>query len=75
MPRSKIQSIQMKEGSWYRLDSPEITECCACSLVHVTEYKIEKGRLLWRSRVDHRATRAKRRENGITILKQPPEDL
>ncbi len=68
---AKIQSIQMEPGKWYRLDSPETTECCSCSLIHVTEYKIWKGRLLWRSKVDKRATAAKRKENGITITRKP----
>lgn len=66
----RIQSIQMHEGVWYRLDSPEMTECCDCSLVHVTEYKFESGRMLWRSKVDRQATRAKRLENGIKVTRK-----
>lgn len=65
----RLISIQTHEGVWYRLDSPEITECCDCSLVHVTEYKFENGRLIWRSKVDRKATRAKRNENGIKVIK------
>ena len=65
----KIQSIQMEPGKWYRLDSPEMTECCDCSLIHVTEYKFENGRMLWRSKVDRKATNIKRRENGIKLTK------
>jgi hypothetical protein len=65
----KIQSIQMEPGKWYRLDSPEMTECCDCSLIHVTEYKFENGRMLWRSKVDRKATNVKRRENGIKLTK------
>jgi hypothetical protein len=67
-----LLSIQMEAGKWYRLDSPEITECCDCSLVHVTEYMFENGRMFWRSHTDKKATRAKRRENGITLLKCKP---
>lgn len=59
----------MEPGKWYRLDSPELTECCGCSLVHSTEYRFEGGRMFWRSKVDKRATTAKRKENGITIVK------
>ena len=65
-----MHSIQMEPGKWYRLNSPEITECCDCSLIHVTEYMIEDGRLFWRSKVDRRATRLKRKENGIKIVKE-----
>jgi hypothetical protein len=65
-------SIQMEEGKWYRLDSPEITECCDCGLVHVTEYMFENGRMFWRAKTDPKATRASRKRNGITLLKSKP---
>jgi len=65
----KIQSIQCEPGKWYRLDSPELTECCDCSLLHWTEYKFENGRMFWRSKVDRKATAAKRKENGIKIIR------
>lgn len=65
----KISSIQMEPGKWYRLDSPEMTECCDCSLIHVTEYKFENGRMLWRAKVDRKTTNIKRRENGIKLTK------
>ena len=64
--------IQMYEGTWYRLDSPEITECCACGLVHHTEYMFENGRMLWRSKTDPKATRAARKRLGIKIVKASP---
>ena len=59
----------MEEGKWYRLDSPEITECCDCGLTHHTEYMFEKGRMLWRGKVDVKATRAARKRLGIKIVK------
>jgi hypothetical protein len=65
-------SIQMEEGKWYRLDSPEVTECCSCGLVHVTEYMFENGRMFWRATTDMKATRASRKRNGITVLKAKP---
>jgi hypothetical protein len=67
-----IISIQTEPGKWYRLDSPELTECCGCSLIHSTEYRFDKGRMFWRSKVDYRATRQKRKENGISIVKATP---
>jgi hypothetical protein len=71
MARKKYNppSIQMEPGKWYRLDSPETTECCDCSLIHHTEYMFEGGRLFWRSTVDRAATKIKRQENGITIVR------
>lgn len=68
MPKPLI-SIQMEPGKWYRLDSPEITECCECSLVHVTEYMLEGGKLFWRSKIDKGATKAKRKENRLRVVR------
>ena len=63
-------SIQMEPGKWYRLDSPETTECCDCSLIHHTDYNLEGGRLFWRSTSDAAATAIKRKENGIRIVRK-----
>lgn len=62
-------SIQMIEGRWYRagLSSPEVTECCSCGLVHVTEHKVVDGKLFWRSRVDQKATDAARAREGVVL--------
>ena len=76
MPRKKTVkivpvdgSIQMTENTWYRLDSPEVTECCDCGLVHHTEYMMEGGRLFWRAVVDKKATAAARKLQGIKVIK------
>lgn len=63
-------SIQMEEDVWYPQDSPETTECCDCSMIHHTEYKFENGRLYWRSSVDEEATKIKRKENGIKVIRK-----
>lgn len=76
-PPTKIDitgSIQMHAGVWYALDSEEITECCDCGLVHVTEYMFENGRLFWRSRTNTRATNAARKREGITVLRHAARD-
>ncbi len=58
---------QMVEGVWYALQHDiEVTECCDCGLVHETEYKFERGRLWWRSKVNPQATAAARLKAGIT---------
>ena len=67
-------SIQTEPDKWYRLDSPEITECCDCGLVHHTEYMLHKGRLFWRSKVDQKATDAARREHGIVVTRTSKEN-
>lgn len=80
MPRKKALtpvsgSIQMVENTWYRLDSPEITECCECALVHHTEYMFEKGRMFWRAHVDKKATAAARKKLGIKVIKNAKPKL
>jgi hypothetical protein len=68
-------NIQMREGVWYALQyDVEITECCDCGLVHETEYKLERGRLWWRSRVNPQATVAARRQAGITGIRRAAID-
>lgn len=61
--------IQMVENTWYKLDSPEVTECCDCGLVHHTEYMMENGRMFWRAVVDKKATAAARKAAGIKVIK------
>lgn len=68
LPPVHPKSIQMYEGSWYRLDSPEITECCDCGLVHHTEYMFKNGRMFWRSAADPKATQAARKRLEIKIV-------
>ncbi len=73
LPPVDPNPIQMYEGRWYRLDSPEITECCHCGCVHHTEYSFDNGRLLWRSQIDPKATRAARKRLGIKIVSLSPK--
>ena len=68
---SKTISTQIEPGKWYRLDSPETSECCDCGMTHVTEYKFEHGRMFFKTRVDRRTTNQKRKEYGITITRKP----
>lgn len=79
MPRKKTPTavkvvpveghIQMEPNTWYKLDSPEVTECCDCGLVHHTEYMFENGRMFWRAVVDKKATAAARKRLGIKVVK------
>ena len=52
---------QMHADTWYAIQHDiEVTECCTCGLVHETEYKLERGRIWWRSRINSQATSAAR---------------
>jgi hypothetical protein len=66
---------QMQEGVWYALQHDiEVTECCDCGLVHETEYKLERGRLWWRSRVNVQGTVAARKKAGISGITRATAD-
>lgn len=69
LPPVHALPIQMVEDTWYKLDSPEITECCDCGLIHHTEYMMQGGRMFWRAVTDPKATRAARKRHGIVITK------
>jgi hypothetical protein len=67
-------SIQMEPRKWYKLDSPEVTECCDCGLVHETEFMLQGGRIFWRSITNAKATEAARKKHGIKITRaETPE--
>lgn len=56
-------------GRWYRmpLKTSEVSECCDCGLVHITDYKIVEGRLFFRTTRAEEATTAARRRDGISL--------
>jgi hypothetical protein len=68
MARKRPKSIQMWDGSWY-LDKFEKHECCDCGLVHVVEYKVEKGRILTNWKRDDKETEEVRAELGIKVTR------
>lgn len=69
MRRKKQRPIQMYEGVWYAFRNPDLTECCDCGLVHNTEFKVDGTHMLWRAKVDKRATNRARKRDGITVTK------
>lgn len=73
--RRKITgSVQMIEGVWYALQHDiEVTECCHCGLVHETQYKLERGRIWWRTKVNSQATTAARKRAGVRIVTASPK--
>lgn len=63
----KYSTVQINDGSWYALGSYDRQICCGCGLVHRLEYKLEKGRIFERVRVDDKATKAERKKHGIKV--------
>lgn len=53
---------QAYDGDWIQ-PVPEGYKmaCCSCGLVHVVDFRVVKGRVQFRPRVDRRATAMKRR--------------
>lgn len=68
----KYQSVQIEPNKWYSLHDYDRSECCDCGLVHIEEFKLEKGRIFFRTRVDRRRTNAIRKANGVTIKRKTP---
>ncbi len=64
---SKYRTVQVTDGVWYELGDFDRDICCHCSLVHLTEYKVEKGRILFRTKVDHKETAKLRKQHGIKV--------
>lgn len=64
--RRVIPVVQMYEDKWY-LDKFTSHVCCECSAEHITEYKVENGRIFTRWRLDEKATAANRKKLGIKV--------
>ena len=68
--KKPLNVVQIYDGAWYALGGFDRDMCCDCGLVHVTEYKIEKGRIMFRAVRDDKATAEQRRKHGIEIKRQ-----
>lgn len=60
-------AIQMWDGKWYRLGHFDYHQCCSCGLVHQVDYRIERGTIFERWRVDKRETAKVRKLLGIAV--------
>jgi hypothetical protein len=56
-----VRTIQVFEDKWYRVGYVPLHECCGCGLVHRVEYKLERGMIFERWRVDRKETDKARR--------------
>ena len=68
--KRKERPVQIIEGRWYALGSYERTICCDCGMHHRVAYKLEKGRIFERVKVDGRATEAERKKHGIKVTRK-----
>ena len=71
MAARKTRNIQIVEGTWYHLGHYDRAECCDCGLTHREEFKLENGRIWFRTQRDEAATRqarARRAAAGLPSL-------
>lgn len=68
----EFPAVEVTEGTWYALDNPEVMECCGCSLVHRTEFKLEGGRIFWRTTTEPKRTAIQRKLHGIKVTRKKP---
>lgn len=54
-----IKYTTARENKFYPLDwNNQLEQCCGCGLVHVVNYKVVKGQLFAKFKVDKKATAA-----------------
>ena len=71
VPKRRVE-VTMTDGSWY-LDKFTKHECCDCSLVHTTEYKVENGRIFTNWKRDDKETKEQRKKLGIKVTRKSEE--
>ena len=57
-------TVQIEEGVWYKIafgKAPWYEECCGCSLVHRTDFKVDDGIFWVKYTVDKRRTNKARK--------------
>jgi hypothetical protein len=54
---------QVIDGIWYEASwTGQRDMCCHCGLVHITDFKVENGKLMFRARQSVRATKEARKK-------------
>jgi hypothetical protein len=54
--------VQVVDGEWYEAAwAGQRDMCCSCGLVHITDFKIDKGKLYFRTKQSARATKDARK--------------
>ena len=67
---SKYRTVQVTENTWYTISGFDRDICCECGLTHDTEFKLDNGRIMFRTKVNRKATAAERRKHGITVKRK-----
>ena len=65
----KDRLIHIEEGKWYRHGNHDFDQCCDCGLVHIVEYKFERGMLFERVWRDDKRTSVARKKIGVKVVK------
>ena len=67
----KTEYKQIIEGEWFkRLRRDNREQCCDCGLIHIINYRIQKGHIEMQVFRDDRATAQVRRYNGIKVKRE-----
>lgn len=67
---SKYRTVQVTEGEWYAIGGFDRDICCDCCLTHDTEFKLEGGKIMFRTKVNRRETAKLRAAHGIKVTKE-----
>jgi hypothetical protein len=66
---NRYKAVQIIDGTWYRIKGYTHAECCDCALVHKEKYRLVDGQLEWMAERDDEATKARRKELGIKVIR------
>ena len=66
----KYRTVQIIDGAWYTISGFDRDICCDCGLTHDTEFKLENGRIMFRTKVNQRETIKHREEYGIKVMRK-----
>jgi hypothetical protein len=67
---TKYRTVQIIDGSWYSISGFDRDICCDCGLTHDTEFKLDNGRIMFRTKVNARETAKHRKEHGIIAIQR-----
>lgn len=67
-------AVQIEPGRWYAVGDYSMHECCDCALVHDESFKVENGRLWFKTERNERETTRLRKLRGIKVLRAKVPD-
>jgi hypothetical protein len=58
-----MKFTQIYDNEWYEAAwTGQRDMCCSCGLIHITDFKVENGKLMFRARQSQRATKEARKK-------------